>query len=124
MSTEYFAGASRGLQVFSSSKDALNPKLNADVLRGRLETIEYYKFRYGKAHRFWLHTYINRVASQLWKYKFNYAVKGFLAFLVYQKYTNYQYMSSVSLLGPVQKLNLQIPIFVHAGIFAGACFVI
>ena len=82
------------MQVISHSRDTLNPLLNTDRLRTRLDAIELYRHRHGELYARWPHFVMTRMGQHLYRYKFNYAVKGFAAFLVFQEYQEYkQYCS-------------------------------
>jgi hypothetical protein len=57
LTREQFSGSFRPrLQIFNSARDALNPHANATTLRNRLWVIDHYRFRYGAAHHYWVHT--------------------------------------------------------------------
>ena len=84
LTKEQYAGAYRPrLSIFNSAKDALNPSVNTETLRNRLWVIDHYRFKYGAAHTYWMHTFLGNQASKLRKYKFNYAFKAFLAYQIY-----------------------------------------
>jgi len=55
------------------------------------------------------------------RYKFNYAVKGFLLYQTYSAYQNYKYVDSMSFMSNVERVSYQGPIVAWGGIFAGAC---
>ena len=74
------------MNLLNSSRDTLNPLLNTNTLKTRLEMIEAYKYKHGKMYARWPHYFMQRVSQNLWRYKFNYAVKGFAAFLVFQEH--------------------------------------
>ena len=81
MTKEQYAGSFRPkLMVLNATKDALNPKMNAEILRNRLWAIDHYKFRYGAAHTYWVHAALQKFFTHLNKYRNKYAVKAFLAF--------------------------------------------
>ena len=80
LTKEQYAGQYRPrLSIFNTARDALNPYVNAETLKNRLWVIDHYKFRYGAAHTYWLHTLLSKTAAQLNRYKFNYGIKLFLA---------------------------------------------
>ena len=78
--------------MLSASRDTLNPLLNTQTLKNRLAVIEHFKAQAGQ-HAYWPHHALTNVARHLLKYKFNYAVKGFAAYVVYRDIANYNYMS-------------------------------
>ena len=81
MTKEQYAGSYRPkLMIFSATRDALNPQLNTESLRNRLWVIDHYKFRYGAAHTYWVHSALQKYFSHINKFRNNYAVKAFLAF--------------------------------------------
>ena len=87
LTKEQYAGSYRPrLSIFNSSRDALNPFVNAETLRNRLWVIDHYRFRYGAAHTYWVHTFLSKTFKNVNKYKFNYLLKAFLAYNVYSRY--------------------------------------
>ena len=77
------------LNIFNVSQDALNPRMNTELLRNRLWTIDHYKYRYGAKHTFWVHYAMRNAARHCWTYKFNYLAKGALAYLTYSQWAAY-----------------------------------
>ena len=125
LTKEQYAGSYRPtLTIFNSARDALNPHVNSEVLRTRLAVIDHFKSRYGREHTYWLHTVLRRMGGSLTRYKFNYLLKGFLAYGVYSSYTNYRFMDETTALKPSQRLGLQFPIVASSGIFAAACLIV
>ena len=55
--------------IFSATRDALNPFLNTESLRNRLWVIDHYKFRYGAAHTYWVHSALQKYFSHLNKFR-------------------------------------------------------
>ena len=79
----------RQINALSVSRDTLNPLLNTNILKQRLIAIEHYKHLNGELYARWPHFWMGRTASSLWKYKFNLAVKGFAAYMIYREVSNY-----------------------------------
>ena len=73
------------LNGLSASRDTLNPLLNAKLLKQRLAAIEHYQMQHGIQYARWPHFFLSRVGSHMYKYKFNYALKGFAAYLLYRE---------------------------------------
>ena len=89
------------MSIFNSSRDALNPFVNAETLRNRLWVIDHYRFRYGAQHTYWMHSLLGKAGNKLFKYKFNYALKGLLAYQVYAHYQTLKRMDEITYLtGP------------------------
>ena len=86
MTKEQYAGViPRKISILTTSRDTLNPLLNTERLRSRLEDIEMYKYKHGKMYARWPHFAMEKVGRTLWRYKFNYAVKGFAFFVFYHE---------------------------------------
>lgn len=68
------------------------------MLKNRLWVIDHYRYRYGADHTYWVHSALRRLAANMNRYKFNYAVKGILAYQAYAAYQNYSYVDSMSFL--------------------------
>ena len=86
------------INALSASRDTLNPLLNAEILKKRLALIEHYKMQHGIQYARWPHFYLGRVGQHLYKYKFNYALKGFAAYLLYRDVQNYRYWNETAVL--------------------------
>ena len=84
--------------MMTSSRDTLNPLLNTETLMGRLTAIEYYKYRHGVMYARWPHFVLKKMGNTLWRYKVNYAVKGFAAYLVYSEYRQFKHMDEMAIL--------------------------
>ena len=125
LTKEQYAGVvPRNMNYLSSSRDTLNPLLNAQKLKTRLQMIEYYRYRHGEMYARWPHFFMSRVAQRLWRYKLNYAVKGFAAFMVYQEYENYRHMSNVAILTIQQDANFFVNVTGKAAAFGAVCCLI
>ena len=93
LTKEQFSGVTkRPGGVLSASRDTLNPLLNTQTLKNRLAVIEHFKTQAGQ-HAYWPHYAMTNVARHLLKYKFNYAVKGFAAYVVYRDIANYNHLN-------------------------------
>ena len=122
LTKEQFAGQYRPhLTIFNSARDALNPAVNADTLRNRLWTIDHYKFRYGAEHTFYWHTVLRRMGTHMNKYKFNYAVKAFLAYNVYAQVQGYNHQDSNFFLTEAQRGRHKVNVLLSSGALMGAC---
>lgn len=58
------------------------------------------------------------------KYKFNYAVKGFAAYVVYSDISNYKHMSQRTFITLQKQQELFALGAIHAGFFFGLCALI
>ena len=125
LTKEQYAGATRPtLSIFNQTKDTLNPNLNSAFIRERLMVIEHYKFRYGEAHTYWVHQLLGKTSRNIFKYKYNYLLKAFLAYQVYAKYAQYRHMNEMTFLTSSQRAELTIPIFLNSAVLAGTCLLI
>ena len=106
------------------TRDALNPRVNAEVLRNRLWVIDHYKFRYGAQHTYWVHYSLRNLGRHVWSYKFNYLAKGLLAYNAYRSYAIYQKADSESFMGESQRNSHRMSILANAGLFTGVCLII
>ena len=103
----------------------MNPRINTEVLRNRLWTIDHYKFRYGAQHTYWLHFALRKASKHMWTYKFNYLAKGALAYMTYAKIQQYNKVDSENLLSEAERsVRFRLPILAHAGAFGFACLII
>ena len=99
MTSEQYSGiVPRSYNALSSSRDALNPLLNTTVLKNRLADIEKYKYLHGVKYARWPHFLMANTSRHLWKYKFNYAVKGFAAYVVLREIQQYQNLKEKSIM--------------------------
>lgn len=114
----------RNFNVLSVSRDTLNPSLNASVLKDRLASIEYYKFRFGEGIARWPHVLMQRTARHLYKYKVNYLVKGFAGYIVYSDVQHLRHMRTQAFLTYNQEQQLYENIFLHSAFFAGLCLLL
>lgn len=112
------------MNMFSVSRDTLNPLLNTQKLKDRLETIEHYRYKHGKMYARWPHYVLDKMGRHLYRYKFNYAVKGFAAFLILQEYSQYKHMNSVAILSVQQDMKFFISVTGKAAAFGGICMLI
>ena len=99
----------------------MNPNINATTLKNRLWVIDHYRYRYGADHTFWVNSVLRRMAANANRYKFNYAVKGFLLYQSYSALQNYRYVNSMSFMSNVEKASYHVPIAAWGGAFGAAC---
>jgi len=92
-------------------------------LKNRLELIQYYKTVHGD-HAFWPHFFMRRVANHAFKYKFNYAVKGFASLLVFTSLAEYQHMKETRFLTMQDESKQVAKIITHSAVFFGICCLI
>ena len=98
------------LSMFSVTRDALNPRMNTEVLRQRLHVIDHYKFRYGAQHTYWVHFALKKYGQRVWTYKFNYLFKGALAYATWRKVQAYNKADSENFLSEVDRtVNYRLP---------------
>ncbi len=107
--------------LLSVSRDALNPMLNTETLRNRLAVIQHYKFQHGAEFAYWPHFFMRNVATHLMKYKFNYAVKGFAAYLVYRSVADYRHHNQRMFLNLDQHGQFFLSIGASTALFGGIC---
>ena len=67
---------------------------------------------------------MNKYGTQLWKYKFNYGVKAFGAFLVINSYQTFQTANEESFLTDKQKAEYAANTTLYAAGLTGLCMVI
>ena len=122
LTNEAYTGVQpKSFNQLSTSRDTLNPLLNVETLRNRLAVIEHYKLLRGEQHTFWPHYGLTNVARHLNRYKFNYAVKAFAAYIVYRDYVNYQHMNSRAFLSLQKQSEMIGTGALHLGVFACLC---
>ena len=98
--------------------------VNTETLRNRLWVIDHYKYRYGANHTFWVHTALGKTFGHLNRYKFNYALKGFLFYQAWSKYQTYRYVNEMSLLTDSQKAKYLSSVATSTAVFGAVCLVI
>lgn len=79
LTREQYLG-SRQTSLLSAHRDVLNPAMNLEILKHRLERIHHYKYRFGADHTFWVHAVLRNGSTHLYRYKFNYLFKAYLAY--------------------------------------------
>jgi len=95
LTKEQYSGEFRPrITGLSISRDSLNPLLNAQILKERLALIEHYKAANG-GHMFhhWPYYFMKNMGTHMNRYKFNYGLKAFAAYVVYRDLQNWQHMS-------------------------------
>ena len=122
MTKEQYSGQYRPtVNIFNVSRDVMNPELNTELLKNRIRLIDYYKYRHGVNHTYWVHSFLSRQGNKLNKYKFNYAIKAFLAYQVYSKYKNYRFVDDMTFMTNEQRVAHASPVVTSAGVFTLAC---
>ncbi|CDW71683.1 UNKNOWN [Stylonychia lemnae] len=96
LTKEEYSGEYRNdLLNLGASQNTLNPQHSLDTLKNRLWVSEFYRLQHGVEHAHWPHFFLRNVGRHLNKYKFNYAVKGYLVYLLYREFANFQYQNSI-----------------------------
>ena len=122
LTNEQYSGiVPRSINALSASRDTLNPLLNTTVLKNRLADIEHYKFLHGEKYARWPAFWMANTGRHLWKFKFNYAVKGFAAYLVYREIQQYNNLKEKSILSLEQSGLSMAKIGTQGAVFAGVC---
>ena len=126
LTKEQYAGSQYlpRLSIFNVTRDALNPRVNAEVLRNRLWVIDHYKFRYGAQHTYWVHYALKNAAKNAWTYKFNYLAKGLLAYNAYRAFASYKQADAENFLTESQRNGHRINIVGATGLLGGVCMII
>lgn len=125
MTKEQYSGViPRSLNMFSASRDSLNPLLNTERLKQRLDAIEYYKYKHGQVYSRWPHYALGKAGRHLMRYKFNYAVKGFAAYLLYSDYQQYKHLSSIAIMSLESDAEFIVRITGKTVGFAALCMLI
>ena len=114
----------RNFAALKVSRDALNPALNHAILKERLADIEYYNARWGIQLARWPHFVMQRLGTHLYRYKFNYLLKGFAAYVVYSDVRHYQHMRTQVFMTLQQEAALQSNIVLHSAFFVGLCLLV
>ena len=113
------------LSIFSVTRDALNPRMNTEILRKRLWTIDHYRYRYGAKHTYWVHFALQKYGKKLWTYKLNYGLKALLFYNAYSQYQRYNKADAENYLSETERtVAHRLPILFSTGAFAGACLLI
>ena len=125
MTSEQYTGVlPRQINALSVSRDTLNPLLNTNILKQRLSAIDYYKQLHGPRIARWPHFWMHATAQKLWKYKFNLAVKGFAAYVVYREVQHYRNLNEKTILTIDQSLSSFGSIAASSGFFLTLCCLI
>ena len=114
----------RQINALSVSRDTLNPLLNHTILRQRLDAIEHYKFEHGVRIARWPHYLMGDVARRLYKYKFNLAVKGMAAYMVYREVAALKAANNERFLSIEESSTRMANIGLSAGVLAAVCAII
>ena len=124
MTKEQYSGVTRPRGILSASKDTLNPLLNAETLKNRLALIEHYKYQHGVQMAHWPHFALKRAATHLNRYKFNYGVKAFAAYIVYSDIANYRYENEKTFMTLQRQATHIAKTGAHLGAFTALCLFI
>ena len=125
LTKEQYAGVvPRKFNMFSSSRDTLNPLLNTHRLKARLALIDYYNQKHGVQYARWPAFALQKLGANVWRYKANYAVKAFAAFLVYQEYQQYKHLSDVAIMSFEADVAHYVRMGVKTGAFGAICMLI
>ena len=114
----------RQINALTVSRDTLNPLLNTNILKKRLADIEYYKYLHGEKYARWPHYWMGQTAQRLWKYKFNYAVKGAAAYMLYREVQNHINLNQKTVMTIQQSFADFGSIGAHAALLGGLCMFI
>ena len=123
-SEQYTGVVPRQINALSVSRDTLNPLLNANVLKQRLGAIDYYSNLHGPRYMYWPHYFMRSTAQMMWRYKFNFAVKGFCAFMLYREVNQYRNLNEKTVMTIQQNFASFGSIGAHAGLLVGVCCLI
>ena len=125
LTSEQYSGVlPRQINALSVSKDTLNPLLNTQVLKQRLNAIEYYKTLHGAQYARWPHFFMKNCANYAWRYKGNLAVKGFLAYMLFAEVQNHRNLNEKTVMTIQQGFSNFGKIGAHAGALAVVCALI
>lgn len=114
----------RSASALSVSRDTLNPSLNHKILKERLADIEHYNYRLGVKAAHWPHYVMMNASKHLYKFKFNYALKGFAAYMLYSEVQYYRHMQTQVFLSYQQEGQLSANVLARGAIFGGLCLLI
>lgn len=120
---KYNGVATRSTTPLSVSRDTLNPLLNYAKLKDRMDLIAEYEARAGPL-RYWPHHAMNRFATHVMKYRFNYAVKGFFLYLVYADLSQIAHKRRTQFVTIQEDTMLKMTLATHTGAFAAVCLLI
>ena len=122
LTNEQYSGiVPRSINALSASRDTLNPLLNTTVLKNRLADIEHFKYLHGEKYARWPAFWMANAGRHLWKYKFNYAVKGFAAYLVFREIQQYNNLREKSILTLEQSGFSMVSIGTQGAMFVALC---
>jgi hypothetical protein len=125
LTKEQFSGvAKRQSGVLSASRDTLNPLLNTETLKNRLAVIEHYRYVHGVEYAHWPHFAMSRLARHVFRYKVNYAIKGFAAYLIYRDVAQYRHLKATTFMTIPQELSFGVSAAFHSGLLLGICCLI
>ena len=114
----------RQINALTVSRDTLNPLLNTEILKKRLADIEYYNTLHGAKYANWPYFFMKNAGNYMWRYKYNLAVKGFAAYMVYREVQQYRNLSEKTLMTIQQSGNGMLKIGANSAIFGTMCFLL
>ena len=104
------------------SRDSMNPLLNVETLRNRLAVIEHYKnIRGEKLGHQWTHHAMNNALRHLNRYKFNYGIKAFAAYVVYRDFAHMKHLKQRMFITNQQEAQFLLNISTHTAMFGALC---
>jgi len=98
--------------------------LNTGILKKRLADIEYYNNLHGAKYTNWPYFFMKKHANYMWRYKYNLAVKGFAAYMVFREVQQYRNLSEKTLMTIQQSGNGMVMIGVNSAIFGTICMLL
>jgi hypothetical protein len=110
--------------ILNVSRDRLNPELNLSLLQRRLHTIEAYKLQRGVEFMHWPHFAMNRLGRHLFRYKFNYALKGFFFALIVNDWRQWNHAASQRFLTKQEDAMRAGQMGIHTAGFVALCLLI
>ena len=117
---QYSRNFRNDLKYLNPARDALNPKINLDLLKQRLAQLERIEAQIPERYRYWPHYAIQRWGNYLNRYKYNHLIKAFLAYNLYRELKNANYLHRVSFLTFDQQTQVTIRCSSAGALLAGA----
>lgn len=110
--------------MLQASKDTLNPNLNHNNLKGRLELIELYRYQHGKEIAHWPYYATKRFLTHVRRYAPNYFVKGAYALMIFQTYSWYKMVCNNRVETIQGRAAYYVTMGFNTAMFTGMCFFI
>ena len=114
----------RKINALGVSRDTLNPLLNHENLRTRLQTIEHYKYLNGVRYARWPHFWMQATAKSMNRYKYNIAIKAFLVYVLYKDVDAFRYYRFSQVRTYQNDLYYGLPILAKTAVLGATCFLI